>query len=50
MQFRVMMQLDGREVPSSCVMCGRKKECDACAARLTRKAHPRVQWVVVPVL
>lgn len=50
MGYRVMMSIDGREVPSSCIKSGPLAACNETAARLNRRAHERVKWVVLPCI
>lgn len=48
--FRVMMFMDGAEVPSSCVHTGTQRQCEGAASRLNRQRDksPRVEWRVLP--
>lgn len=53
--FRVMMTLDGQEVPSSCILSGPRKQCDACVGRMRARKRrgetsPRVDWIVLPCI
>jgi hypothetical protein len=50
--YRVMMVLDGAEVPSSCVRVGTLRQCEGTAARLMRQKDRdrRVGWVVLPCI
>lgn len=50
--FRVMMTIDGQEVPSSCVKTGPRNQCEASARRLLRQKDrsARIGWIVLPCI
>lgn len=48
-KYRLMMFVDGAEVPSSCVKVGTLAQCAEAARRLARTAHASVTWRALPL-